>query len=74
VEREAVHVAAQFTRQEQRTSIAPPTEPLDAGSALLTHGDPTLHRGRIHRNSLGATTYFDIPPSQVVEIGTQVRL
>jgi len=47
VQREAVEVAAQFTRQEERANVAAPTEPLDAGAALLTDGDPTLHRGGV---------------------------
>jgi KUP system potassium uptake protein len=27
----------------------------------------------LSRNALGATTYFGIPPAQVIEVGTQVE-
>lgn len=49
VQRDALEVAAQFTRQEERASIAALAEPLDAGAALLTDGDPTLHRCGVER-------------------------
>ena len=38
----------------------------------------SLWRGRLFafllRNAMGATTYYGIPPSQVIEIGSQVRI
>jgi hypothetical protein len=45
VQREALDVAAEFARQEERPGIATAAEPLDAGAALFTDGHPTLHRG-----------------------------
>ena len=60
--------------------------PLQEVSFFLARERPRRHRRpgmslwREHlfeflsRNSLGATTYFGIPPSQVVEIGAQVQL
>jgi KUP system potassium uptake protein len=51
-----------------------------ARERIRTHRKPGLSYWRerlfafLSRNSLDATTYFGIPPSQVVEIGTQVQL
>jgi KUP system potassium uptake protein len=51
-----------------------------SSARLVPHVKSRMSRWRqklfsfLYRNSLGATAYFDIPPTQVVEIGTQVPI
>jgi outer membrane protein assembly factor BamB len=58
VQREALEVAAQLTRQEQRSCVAAPAEPLDAGAAVLTDGE------RLDRDEDGAITPEEVPESR----------
>jgi KUP system potassium uptake protein len=48
--------------------------------SLLTGGDSKMMRWRkelfafMSRNAGSATTYFDVPPDRVVELGVQVQI